>query len=100
MPNAHDNALERCAPVNVVDTGSPQDDDPRKAQEGIALCLSGGDKTILLAQAKTRLKRLDAIVQERIINWGYAVCDAAMRKWVDQALPPPPGFPFPATGIG
>ena len=40
------------------------------------------EKTLALAQTKTRLKRLDGIVQERLINWGYAVCDAAMRKWV------------------
>ena len=29
-----------------------------------------------------------------MINWGYAVCDAAMRKHVDPALPAPWGFPY------
>jgi NTE family protein len=58
------------------------------------------EKTILLAQVKTRLKRLDAIVQERLINWGYAVCDAAMRRWVDTTLPAPTGFPYPTSGVG
>jgi len=38
-------------------------------------------------------------VQERIINWGYAVCDAALRKHVDQTLPPPVTFPYPASGV-
>ena len=37
-------------------------------------------KTILLAQLKTRLKRLDNVLQEQLINWGYAACDAEMRK--------------------
>ncbi len=57
------------------------------------------DKTTRLANTKTRLKRLDARLQERIINWGYAVCDAAVRKHVDSTLPAPPGFPY-AGGVG
>ena len=36
--------------------------------------------------APTRLKRLDDVVQERLINWGYAVCDAALRTHVDPSL--------------
>jgi NTE family protein len=39
-------------------------------------------------------------VQEHLINWGYAICDAAMRKWVDPALRAPAGFPYPTSGIG
>jgi len=58
------------------------------------------EKTVLLAQLKTRLKRLDGIIQERLINWGYAACDAAMRRWVDSTLPKPSGFPYPGSGIG
>jgi NTE family protein len=58
------------------------------------------DKTIQLAQVKTRLKRLDSVVQERLINWGYAITDAAMRRWVDQGLPAPVGFPYASSGIG
>lgn len=58
------------------------------------------DKTIVLAELKTRLKRLDAVLQERLINWRYAACDAAMRKWVDGTLSKPSGFPYPAAGIG
>ncbi|OFW10852.1 MAG: patatin [Acidobacteria bacterium RIFCSPLOWO2_02_FULL_67_36] len=56
-------------------------------------------KTIELANTPTRLKRLDAPLQERLINWGYAVCDAAMRKWVEPGGPAPPGFPY-GGGIG
>lgn len=58
------------------------------------------DKTLVLANTKTRLKRLDAVVQARLINWGYAICDTAMRKWVDPSLAKPMEFPYPASGIG
>jgi len=44
-------------------------------------------RTMELASTPTRLKRLDSDVQERLINWGYAVCDAALRKHVNIALP-------------
>jgi NTE family protein len=58
------------------------------------------EKTLILANTKTRLKKMDALLQERLINWGYAICDTAMRKWVDGALSTPGGFPYPASGIG
>lgn len=32
----------------------------------------------------TRLKRLDDRLQKQLINWGYAVCDAALRAHVDR----------------
>ncbi|HYE87313.1 MAG TPA: patatin-like phospholipase family protein [Vicinamibacterales bacterium] len=51
-------------------------------------------RTMELAEISTRLKELDDETQERLINWGYAVCDAAMRKHVDPALPPG-RFPYP-----
>ena len=58
------------------------------------------DKTVVLANTKTRLKRLDPVTQERLINWGYAICDTAMRKWADATLPKPNTFPYPDSGIG
>jgi NTE family protein len=58
------------------------------------------DKTSALAAVKTRLKRLDDLTQERLINWGYAICDAAMRRWVDSAFPPPVAFPYQSSGVG
>jgi hypothetical protein len=58
------------------------------------------EKTLALAQTKTRLKRLDAVVQERLINWGYAVCDAAMWRRVEPGLSAPVGFPYPNAGVG
>ena len=57
------------------------------------------DKTTALAQTKTRLKRLDEDLQERLINWGYAVCDAAMRTHVEKAAARPAGFPYPNRGV-
>ena len=58
------------------------------------------EKTIALANIATRLQRMDDETQERLINWGYAVCDAAMRKHVQPAAPAPAGFPYPGSGIG
>lgn len=58
------------------------------------------EKTTVLAQLNTRLQRLDTTVQERLINWGYAVCDAAMRRWVEPEAGAPGGFPYPASGVG
>lgn len=57
-------------------------------------------KTLPLAQIATRLKKLDATVQQQIINWGYAVCDASIRTHVDQNAPAPAGFPYPEAGVG
>jgi NTE family protein len=58
------------------------------------------DKTLILANTATRLKRLEPILQERLINWGYAICDVGMRTWVDASLPKPGGFPYPGSGVG
>lgn len=55
--------------------------------------------TLILSRIGTRLKRLDDLTQERLINWGYAVCDAALRKYVVTGLSPPQNFPYPASGV-
>jgi NTE family protein len=57
------------------------------------------DATTQLAEIATRLKRLDDKTQDRLINWGYAVCDAALRKHVDKTLAPPPAFPYSASKV-
>ena len=57
-------------------------------------------RTLELAETPTRLKRLSAEHQERLINWGYAVCDAAVRKHYPAAgASKPNGFPYPGTGV-
>ena len=58
------------------------------------------DATKRLASVSTRLKKLDSLTQERLINWGYAICDAAIRRWVDRKRQPPRGFPYPEAGVG
>jgi len=57
------------------------------------------DRTLSLAEIPTRLKRLDDGLQERLINWGYAVCDAALRRHFDKNLAKPPAFPYPDAGV-
>ena len=57
------------------------------------------DRTMALAETPTRLKRLDDTLQERLINWGYAVCDAALRKHVEPTVAKPLNFPYPAVGV-
>jgi NTE family protein len=56
-------------------------------------------ETLELAGTPTRLKKTPALLQERLINWGYAVCDAAMRRHVVDGAGPPPQFPYPG-GVG
>jgi NTE family protein len=56
-------------------------------------------RTQELAGVATRLKRLDDELQERLINWGYAVTDAALRTYVDPKLDKPKAFPYPRSGV-
>jgi NTE family protein len=56
-------------------------------------------QTMQLAETPTRLKRMDRSLQERLINWGYAVCDAALRRHVDAAIARPGAFPYPEAGV-
>jgi NTE family protein len=52
------------------------------------------DQTLRLAELPTRLKALSQAEQECLINWGYAVTDAALRAHVIPGLALPAGFPF------
>lgn len=56
-------------------------------------------RTEELAATKTRLAAMPSELQDRLINWGYAACDAAMRTHVETGAAPPPGFPYPASGV-
>jgi NTE family protein len=56
-------------------------------------------RSMALAQVATRLKRLDDTVQKRLINWGFAVCDAALRRYVDPGIEKPHDFPYPEAGV-
>jgi NTE family protein len=57
------------------------------------------ERTTELANLRTRLRRLDDALQERLINWGYAVCDAAMRRHVRPEQRGNAAFPYPAVGV-
>jgi len=58
------------------------------------------DRTTELAATPTRLCAFSDRLQERLINWGYAVCDAAVRKhWPPPDAQPPAGFPYPDAGV-
>ena len=52
------------------------------------------EATLELAATPTRLQRLEPERQEQLVNWGYAVCDAAMRAHVDASLPAAQAFPY------
>jgi NTE family protein len=58
---------------------------------------SGRDSSYLAA-IPTRLQKMDDDQQERLINWGYAVCDAALRKHWNGLyginINSPLGFPY------
>ncbi len=55
--------------------------------------------TAVLAAEPTRLTKMSDVRQERLINWGYAVADAALRAHVVQGRPRGE-FPYPKSGIG
>ncbi len=57
------------------------------------------DQTLRLAAVPTRLESMPEELQERLINWGYAVCDAALRKHYDDQIARPNGFPYPTRGV-
>jgi NTE family protein len=50
--------------------------------------------TNALAGIATRLESLNESDQQKLINWGYAICDAAMRKHLGVAAAAPV-FPYP-----
>lgn len=58
------------------------------------------DLTKRVAAEPTRLARIPAVRQERIINWGYAICDTAMRRWVIDGPASRPRFPYESAGVG
>jgi NTE family protein len=58
------------------------------------------ERTLELARIGTDLGAKAPGTQDRLINWGYAICDASVRSYLDSSLPPPSGFPYPASGVG
>jgi NTE family protein len=56
-------------------------------------------KANAIAATATRLKGLASDQQDKIINWGYAICDASMRKYGGAPSQPAATFPYP-IGVG
>src|SRR5437870_1545301 len=56
-------------------------------------------RTIGLVKTPTRLKAMDHNLKQRLVNWGYAVCDAALRKQVYPNIAVLPDFPFPVAAV-
>ena len=56
-------------------------------------------RTQELAGIRTDLAAKDEPTQRRLINWGYALCDAGIRSWVEDGLAPPTDFPYPHEGV-
>jgi NTE family protein len=57
-------------------------------------------QTMRLAETPTRLAALSETDRRRLANWGYAVCDAALRRHVLVGAQAPAEFPWPDAGIG
>lgn len=57
------------------------------------------DRTMQLANTPTRLKAMGEDLQQRLVNWGYAICDAAIRKHFDPNLAAPGQFPFNSAAV-
>lgn len=57
------------------------------------------EATKRLRDVPTRLRSMPPRLQEQLINWGYAVCDAATRRHYDSTISPPLGLPYPDAGI-
>lgn len=57
-------------------------------------------KTDSLRSIRTRLNEFSRTEQETLINWGYALCDAAVRSFVLKTAAPPTQWPCPANALG
>jgi NTE family protein len=59
-------------------------------------------KSLQLADLPTRLDAMDGATQDRLINWGYTVCDAGLRSHVladELANTPATALPYPGRGL-
>jgi NTE family protein len=53
-----------------------------------------------LSGIRTRLAALPEAVRKRLVNWGYALADAAIRSYVEPSFPLPTGYPYPEEDLG
>jgi NTE family protein len=57
------------------------------------------ERTLELANIPTQMRGLAAGIARRLVNWGYAGCDAAVRSYAGQGPLPQATLPFEANGI-
>jgi NTE family protein len=57
------------------------------------------DTVRALAGVPTRLASMEGELQQRLINWGYVICDTALRAHVDPAQPAG-HMPYADAGLG
>jgi NTE family protein len=55
------------------------------------------DSTSTFIQIPGRLAEVAPETQEQLINWGYRISDAALRRHFDASLPQPGSVPYPAN---
>jgi NTE family protein len=56
------------------------------------------DRTRVLAETPTRLAKMEPLLQDRLINWGYAICDTAVRRHFAPSLQRG-SFPYPSSPV-
>ena len=66
-----------------------------KEKEFLPPLLKDSKTTEKLSKISTRLMGLSQEKQEALINWSYALADAAMRRWVLEPGAKPGRLPFP-----
>lgn len=52
-----------------------------------------------LARTPTRLGKLSEERRKQLVNWGFVICDTALRRWVLPEDPKPDRLPFPEYPI-
>ncbi len=101
-----DNQVLALRTEQLIDSYKDASDPTRGAYWGIRTAIDAyhvntlpapPERTHELAVTPTRLAKLSPERRHRLVNWGYAVCDAAMRAYVlpQPPLGPPSDFPLP-----
>jgi NTE family protein len=52
-----------------------------------------------LSRVGTHMRGLESVIAHRLVNWGYAITDAALRSYVQDVTLDEPSLPFPDDGI-
>lgn len=74
---------------------TPYGDYPKRADDIVA----EPKRTEELALVGTHMRGLDPVIARRLVNWGYAICDAALRSYVEDIKLDNPALPFASEGI-